>query len=131
MQLTELPDRDLVKHIARGREKIAEAHAQGRGVPDWEAALARLEAELAHRREVQEISDIMQAQGWCLVWSDTLGEMIAFARDDASVAEVPGGIVVYTRDELEAVIGKGPDMLKLVHESKKAGAKVTARRKVS
>lgn len=128
MRLSEYPDEVLLRQRRCGQERIAEAKAQGRAVPAWEAALAGLEAELAHRAEVVQITRLMQSQGWALVWSDVLGEAIAFAQDDASAVQVPGGIIVYTRSELEQIMGKGhpPDMLRLIHEGKKHGGKITS-----
>lgn len=118
---------DLDERIRRGREAIAKAQAAGRDVTDWVQHLRTLETELEQSRE---ITRLMQSPGWALVWSDTLGEMIAFVRDDPSAAQVPGGIVVYTRAELEKLIGAGADTLRLIHEGKKNGARVTGRSKV-
>lgn len=120
---------DLAERIRRGREAIRKAQAEGRDVSEWQEHLRKLEAELAHQAEATEISRLMAVSGYAIVWSEILGETIAFARDDAAAAQVPGGIVCYTRSELEKVIGTGADTLRLIHEGKKHGARVTGRSK--
>ncbi len=128
---TSFKDDRLALHIVKGKEAIAKLEQAGAPVPyTWQDALAELEAEMAHRRNVKEIVSLMEADGYAIVWSDTLGETMAFAKDDLAAAQVPGGIVTYTRDELEQIVGKGhdPDMLKLIHEGKTHGGKVTGQK---
>ena len=88
-------------------------------------------SELEHRRTTQEITRLMDADGWALVWSDTRGEEIAFAKDEAASAKVPGKIITYSRAELEQILGRGhdPDTLRVIHEAKKHGAKLAGRSK--
>lgn len=123
--LREIPDGELIDEIAKGREACLRLRTDGKEVPEyWTEALAKLEGE----RERREINRLMQAEGFAVVWSSVLGEMIAFARDDVAASQVPGGVICYSLAEMEMIVGHGhdADMLKLIHEAKKHGGRVKA-----
>ena len=82
-------------------------------------------------RELAEIVARVYSDGYVLLWSNILNDLIAFYRDEADRAGIPPGFVPYGLPELTELSGSKKrhslDKLRLVHEAKKAGgAKVTA-----
>lgn len=79
--------------------------------------------------EAEEIALRVETEGFVLLYSEVLKDLIAFAQEDF-VDKVPPGFVVYSDSELRQLYGgKKPisdETLKLVHEAKKNGARVQA-----
>jgi len=59
--------------------------------------------------------------GWKLSFSNTVGEYVVFADDEAAAALAPAGYVIYTGEELRALGGGGlnAEGLRQIHEAKK------------
>ena len=59
--------------------------------------------------------------GWRLNFSNTVGEYVVFADNEAAAAHAPAGYVTYTAEELRALGGGGlnAEGLKQIHEAKK------------
>lgn len=80
--------------------------------------------------EAEEIATQVRAEGWCLFWSETLGEMVAFVADGVSAPALPADVVVYSEAELRVLYAGGealpPQRLRLIHAAKKAGATIAA-----
>ena len=66
-----------------------------------------------------EAQEPASGQGWELVDSEVLGELVVFAVDEAAAQRAPAGFVVYTAAELERLDGLTPDGLRCVHKAKK------------
>ena len=64
---------------------------------------------------LQEQADV----GVRYIWSTSLNELVAVAKDAAAISHVPAGIVCYTGVELEELNRINPDDLCLVHVAKK------------
>jgi len=78
----------------------------------------------------QRIARCVARQGICLFWSDLLGEVVAFIKDDSQRGEVPAGLVAYTSQELLQLFGNGqstpsPHTLRITHEVKRRGGHIT------
>ena len=77
----------------------------------------------------QRIAQAVKIEGICLFWSDVLKEVIAFARDETLANLVPAGFVTYTGQELQEIFHNKPhvppETLRLIHEAKKHGGKIT------
>jgi len=75
-----------------------------------------------------EIYKAVQKEGVCLFWSDVLGEVIAYTKDDTFKNLVPVGVVVYTSEELRELFQDKPkitpETLRMIHQAKKTGGKV-------
>ncbi|MBI2853304.1 MAG: hypothetical protein HYX87_00085 [Chloroflexi bacterium] len=75
--------------------------------------------------EAQEIAHMVATQGIVLLWSETMGDLIAFYRDEDSQCLIPPGFVPYSSDELRELFGgDGKELsiehIRLVHAAKKA-----------
>jgi len=108
---------DLVGEIRQHKAEIMAHLGETRlaqGTPLWHA---------------QEIAKVVKREGVCLFWSDLFGEMVAFIADESFRDKVLPGVVAYTDHELRELLGAGKrcsrDRLRLVHEAKKQGARVT------
>lgn len=83
-----------------------------------------------HAQEPQENGSLAEAKkvraalyrhGLVKIRSETLGEVVCWARDDKEAAKAPAGTVVYTLDELRELTRGNPtrEGLRQVHEAKK------------
>jgi hypothetical protein len=75
----------------------------------------------------REIAARVRAEGLCIFWSELLGEMVAYVRDESQASRVPCGIVTYTEQELKELFDGhlSTKALRLVHEAKRHGGTVT------
>ena len=78
----------------------------------------------------KKVAEAVRREGVCLFWSEVFQEVIAFIREERYRSKIPGGIVVYTLAEIEELYGEGkpkipPETLKMIHEAKRHGGKVT------
>ncbi len=97
-----------------GHKDASEAWAAGAlRVGEWPEEPDQAALPLA---EAQEPAS---GQGWELVDSEVLGELVVFAVDEAAAQRAPAGFVVYTAAELERLEGLTPDGLRCVHKAKK------------
>lgn len=106
----------------RGHEvSFADAATYG-GCKDANEAWAKHgRLELAPGDSELEAPFVARGAGWKLSFSNTLGEYMVFANDEAAAARAPAGYVTYTAEELRALGGGGlnGEGLKQVHEAKK------------
>ena len=77
----------------------------------------------------EEVARQVQEQGFCVFWSVTLKEQIAFIKDGTYRDAVPDGIVAYTDAELKGLFWENSlplsiAELRLIHETKKRGGQV-------
>ena len=85
----------------------------------------------ATRDELEEIAARVQVEGYALLWSTVLQDLIAFYRDEEARSKIPVGFVPYSEAEIEELFEDGKparsiSTLRLIHEAKKlAGAKVS------
>lgn len=79
-------------------------------------------------KELAEIVARVYSEGYILLWSIALEDLVAFYRNDTFRANIPAGFVPYSLSELIELFGgkKHPSVskLKIIHEAKKQGAKV-------
>ena len=80
----------------------------------------------ATREELEEIVERVHGEGYVLLWSTVLQDLIAFYRDDEAKSKIPTGFVPYSEAELEELYGDGKpplskSTLRLIHEAKKCG----------
>jgi hypothetical protein len=85
----------------------------------------------ATERELAEIVARVYHEGYVLLWSTVLQDLVAFYRDEADKVGIPPGFVAYSLPELTELFGDKKrtslDRLRLIHEAKKSGgAKVTS-----
>ena len=72
--------------------------------------------------EADKVKKALRERGIAAIQSDALdGEVIYFARDKKAAQRAPGGAVVYTLEELRAIVQCPPseDGLKRIHVAKK------------
>ena len=79
--------------------------------------------------ELQEISRRVQMEGYVLLWSTVLEDLVAFYRTEADLRKIPAGFVAYSDQELRELFGDGksvpsPKHLRLIHEAKKRGGQI-------
>ena len=87
---------------------------------------AQIEAALSTGTQGDRIRAALDVRGYCAIKSGVLdGEVIWFARDGDARKKVPRDAVVYTEEELRALVGgpgsnpPGPEELKKLHFAKK------------
>lgn len=83
----------------------------------------------ASGQELEEIATSVESEGYVLLWSRVLGDLVAFYRDEADRKKIPPGFVPYSVVELQELLGEGNQFpskqsLKLIHETKKEGGRV-------
>ena len=88
------------------------------------------EAEVTNK-ELAEIKARVDVEGYVLLWSTVLQDLIAFYRGEADRAKVPPGFVPYSVRELNELFGKGSKIPKeelvIIHEAKRQGASIGRR----
>jgi len=78
--------------------------------------------------ELIELVRTVNAQGYVLLWSNVLRDTIAFVKSYEDAGSVPRHFTIYTVDELMEIFGDqtpSPSSLKLIHEAKKHGGRIT------
>ena len=84
--------------------------------------------------EMRELVRRVEEEGYVLLWSDVLRDLVVFHRDDVDPATIPPGFVPYSEDELQHLFGEDGaepplNALRLIHAAKKTGAIITNSRK--
>ena len=79
--------------------------------------------------ELVDIVRCVREDGYVLVWSEVLNDLVAFYMGDADRKNIPPGFVPYSEQELVHLFGEDetgptPDDLRLIHEAKKRGESV-------
>lgn len=77
-------------------------------------------------QEVREIQVRVCREGYVLLWSRTLNDLVAFYNTEAGRKKIPPGFVSYGEDDLWELFGEGKprpsqQTLRLIHEAKKQG----------
>ena len=85
--------------------------------------------EEASTQELNEIARRVNNEGYVLLWSTVLNDLVAFYRDEDARSKIPPGFVAYSDDELQELFGEGRQSasehtLRLIHEAKKQGGRV-------
>jgi len=80
----------------------------------------------ATEQELEEIATRVESEGYVLLWSTILNDLVAFYRDEDARSKIPPGFVPYSEDELRELFGEGKQFpskptLRLIHEAKKQG----------
>ena len=76
-------------------------------------------------KELEEIAARVEFDGYVLLWSTVLCDLIAFYRNNESKHSIPPGFIPYSVAELRELFDKGEcseNRLRLIHEAKKQGA---------
>ena len=120
--------RSLLEALRRDK---AEVLAYLKEHPDWVAEMYQFRYPGAvgpADDELEEIEQYMTRNGYVLLWSTELEDLVAFYLTDADRAKVPPGFVPYSERELKELFGKTADPslngLRLIHHAKKLGAKI-------
>jgi len=80
--------------------------------------------------ELEEIAESVRTEGYVLLWSKELSDLVLFYRDKETKSEIPPGFVPYSVKELCELFGGNPvseHELRLIHEAKKRGGRVINR----
>lgn len=83
----------------------------------------------ASGQELEEIAIRVHAEGYVLLWSAVLQDLIAFYRGEEARSKIPPGFVPYSEQELWELFEEGktapsPGTLRLIHEAKKHGGHI-------
>ena len=106
----------------RGHEVLFADAATYGGCKDANEAWAKHgRLELASGDPEPGVPFAARGAGWKLSFSNTVGEYVVFADDEAAAALAPAGYVIYTGEELRALGGGGlnAEGLRQIHEAKK------------
>ena len=106
-----------------------------------------IRAELAKRRyrpvfphpaqrddELKELVRKVEEEGYVLLWSNVLEDLVAFHRDDVDPATIPAGFIPYSEEELcylfpEDEHPTSENALRLIHKAKTMGARISGTKK--
>ena len=94
--------------------------------PDLDQRAAEME-ELVHR---------VEEEGYVLLWSNVLQDLVAYHRDDVDPATIPAGFVPYAEEELRhlfpeddhATCDYSENALRFIHAAKTTGAQISGRK---
>ena len=80
-------------------------------------------------QELAEIERRVEEEGYVLLWSTVLEDLVAFYKTEADRKRIPPGFVPYSVAEMDELFGEGEEApstsaLRLIHEAKKCGAHV-------
>ena len=80
--------------------------------------------------EMAELVRRVEEEGYVLLWSNLLDDLVAFHRDDVDPATIPAPFVPYSDDERRHLFGEdgtepSPDALRIIHAAKRTGAVIT------
>jgi len=83
----------------------------------------------ASTKELEEIETRVASEGYILLWSHTLRDLVAFYKSEADRERIPSGFVAYSDQELRELFGErktplSEHSLRLIHEAKKRGGRV-------
>jgi len=81
----------------------------------------------ASDQELAEIKARVDVEGYVLLWSTVLQDLVAFYRDEVDQSKIPPGFVPYSLAELTELFGKGKcssDRLRVIHEAKRLGGHI-------
>ena len=82
--------------------------------------------------EMDELARMVEEEGYVLLWSNVLQDLLAFHGDDVDPATIPEGFVPYSEHELLQLYPEreGPaseNALRLIHKAKTNGARISGR----
>ena len=81
--------------------------------------------------ELAEIKARVDVEGYVLLWSTVLQDLVAFYRGEADKVKIPPGFVPYSLRELKELFGKGSKIPKeeliVIHEAKRQGGTIKDR----
>ena len=113
------------------RKDKAEVLAYLKEHQDWVAAKYGLRYSSPDRPgadELEEIERRVARNGYVLLWSTELDDLVAFYNTDEDRRLIPPGFIAYSEQELRALFGTTDDLLleslRLIHHAKKLGAEV-------
>ena len=91
----------------------------------------RYPGDQASNKELKEIASIVNREGYVLLWSHTLEDLIAFYKSEEDRQRIPAGFVPYSKAELWQLFGKkklpfSENSLRLIHEVKKQGGHIVS-----
>jgi hypothetical protein len=80
--------------------------------------------------EMVEMERLVKEEGYVLLWSNVLADLVAFHRDDVDLATIPSGFVPYSEEELcylfpEDEHAMSENALRLIHKAKTMGARIS------
>ena len=84
----------------------------------------------SRQEELAELVRRIGTEGYVLLWSEELEDMVAFYRNEADREKIPAGFVPYSDVELLKLFAPGQEdisisTLRLLHAAKKTGAYIT------
>ena len=106
-----------------------------------------IRAELAKRRyrpifphpaqrddEMTELERRVEEEGYVLLWSNVLEDLVAFHRDDVDPATIPAGFVPYSEEELRHLFPEdehvpSENALRWIHAAKTTGWRISGTKK--
>lgn len=74
--------------------------------------------------ELDEIAQRVATEGYILLWSQELKDLVAFYRDGQAKSRIPPGFVSYSVAELMELRYTSLDTFKVIHEAKRHGSRV-------
>ena len=83
--------------------------------------------------EMEELARRVEEEGYVLLWSNVLQDLVAFHGNDVDPATIPAGFVPYSEEELcylfpEDEHAMSENALRLIHKAKTLGARISGRR---
>jgi hypothetical protein len=79
--------------------------------------------------ELAEMVRCVNQQGYVLLWSTVLGDLIAFYKVGTGLRDILPGFVAYSDRKLQVLFREGgllsAESLRLIHEAKKYGGRIT------
>ena len=81
--------------------------------------------------ELLEIESRLQKDGYVLLWSNVLDDLVAFYETEEDRKKIPPGFEPYSEQELRTLFGLGrgapsPNSLRFLHKAKKLGCRIVA-----
>ncbi len=114
---------ELLVELRRHKEEIRAELAKSRYKPVFPHPDQRDD-------EMTELERRVEEEGYVLLWSNVLQDLVAFHRDDVDPVTIPAAFVPYSDNELRHLFGEdgaqpSPDGLRLIHAAKRTGAVIT------
>ena len=86
------------------------------------------------KMELKELVRRVEDEGYILLWSNVLQDLVAFHHNDVDPVTIPAAFVPYSEHELLHLFDEdgaqlSADILRLIHAAKKTGAIITNSRK--
>ena len=84
--------------------------------------------------ELKELVRRVEEEGYVLLWSNVLQDLVAFHGNDVDPATIPAGFVPYSEEELcylfpEDEHAMSENALRLIHKAKTMGARISGTKK--